>query len=94
MKRGLKESEADVKQTDRKEYSDQKEYSLEENFVRLEQVIGDLEKEDITLEEAFSAYSRGMAILKACNEQIDSVEKRVLKLTEEGALQELEEMGE
>lgn len=64
--------------------------SLEENFARLEELIGEMEREDIPLEEAFRAYSAGMAVLKQCSEQIDRVEKQVLKLTEEG---ELEEFG-
>lgn len=63
--------------------------SLEENFARLEETIERLESEDITLEGAFAAYSEGMAILKQCNEQIDRVEKQVLKLTEQGELEEL-----
>lgn len=67
----------------------QKQPSLEENFDRLERTIELLESDDISLEDAFSAYSEGMAILKACNDQIDKVEKKVLKLTQEGSLQEL-----
>lgn len=64
-------------------------YSLEENFSRLEQEIEKLEAEDVTLEEAFQAYSAGMKLLKECNSQIDKVEKKVLKLTAEGQLEEL-----
>lgn len=67
-----------------------RELSLEENFERLEELIGELDRDDILLEEAFEAYSAGMAILKKCNDQIDKVEKQVLKLTKEG---ELEEFG-
>ncbi|MCH5342984.1 MAG: exodeoxyribonuclease VII small subunit [Acetatifactor sp.] len=63
--------------------------TLEENFARVEETIERLESEDITLEGAFAAYSQGMAILKQCNEQIDRVEKQVLKLTEQGELEEL-----
>ena len=44
--------------------------SLEENFDRLEETIEKLEQEDLPLEEAFRAYSEGMAILKQCNDQI------------------------
>ena len=62
---------------------------LEENFARLEAVIELLEAEDVSLEDAFSAYSTGMAILKECNEQIDKVEKKVLKLSGQGVLEEL-----
>ena len=70
--------------------SEQKDtYSLEENFARLEETIEKLEAGDISLEEAFNAYSAGMIILKECNDQIDRVEKKVLKLSEEGGLEEL-----
>ena len=67
---------------------EQKSYTLEENFERLEQVIGILERDDVPLEEAFRAYSQGMSILKLCNDEIDRVEKQVLKLTEDGCLEE------
>lgn len=64
------------------------EFSLEENFARLEATLEQLESDDISLEDAFRAYSEGMNILKQCNEQIDRVEKQVLKLNEEGQLEE------
>ncbi len=63
--------------------------TLEEGFGRLEEIIGRLEDEDISLEDAFAAYSEGMILLKNCNEQIDRVEKQVLKLSEDGSLEEL-----
>lgn len=60
----------------------EKKLSLEENFTKLEETIARLEAEDISLEEAFTAYSQGMALLKSCNEQIDMVEKKILVLSE------------
>lgn len=66
-----------------------KQPSLEENFARLDETIEKLEDDDISLEDAFKAYSEGMAVLKVCNDQIDRVEKQVLKLTQEGSLEEL-----
>lgn len=65
-------------------------FSLEENFARLEEAIDRLGDEELPLEEAFQTYSLGMSILKACNDQIDRVEKQVLKLTEEGQLEEFD----
>lgn len=70
---------------------EQETYSLEENFSRLEDTMERLEQEDIPLEEAFRAYSEGMAILKQCSDQIDRVEKQVLKLNEDGQLEEFED---
>ena len=63
---------------------------LEDNFLKIEEVIEKLEAEDISLEDAFAAYSEGMQLLKTCNDQIDKVEKQVLKLTEDGELTELQ----
>jgi len=61
----------------------QKALTLEENFAKLEDTIALLEDDEISLEEAFTAYKQGMDLLKSCNEQIDKVEKQVLVLSEE-----------
>ena len=66
----------------------EKDVSLEDNFAKLEETIALLETEDISLEDAFAAYSKGMELLKSCNEQIDRVEKKVLILGENGDMQE------
>ncbi len=68
-----------------------RELSLEENFGRLDEIIERMESDELSLEEAFRAYSDGMRLLKTCNDQIDRVEKQVLKLTEEGELEEFED---
>ena len=74
----------------KKKAEEQEQRSLEENFSELEELIEQLEVEDISLEEAFTAYSKGMNVLKKCNEQIDRVEKQVMKLNEEGGLEPLD----
>ena len=74
----------------RKKAEEQEQHSLEENFSTLEELIEQLEAEDISLEEAFTAYSKGMNLLKQCNDQIDRVEKQVMKLNEEGELEPLD----
>ena len=43
-----------------------------------------LENPESSLEESFQYYNEGMQLLKRCNETIDSVEKKVLVLDEEG----------
>ena len=65
-----------------------KQPGLEENFRKLEEIIQRLEDDSLPLEEAFSAYSEGMTVLKQCNDQIDRVEKQVLKLSGDGQLEE------
>lgn len=67
-----------------------KQASLEENFEKIEEIISLLASDDIPLEEAFRAYTSGLAVLKQCNDQIDRVEKQVLKLSEEGMPEEFD----
>ena len=68
-----------------------KERSLEENFEKIEELIQVLANPDVTLEDAFGAYSQGVALLKKCNDQIDRVEKQVLVLGGNGELEALDE---
>ena len=65
-----------------------RELPLEESFEVLEELISRLEAEDITLEESFKVYREGMEILKDCNGRIDRVEKKVLKMNEDGQTDE------
>ena len=74
----------------KKKVEEQEQRTLEEKFSELEELLEQLEAEDISLEDAFAAYSKGMNVLKQCNEQIDRVEKQVMKLNEEGGLEPLD----
>lgn len=66
----------------------EEELSLEEAFEQIEEVISHLETEEITLEQSFQEYNRGMKLLQHCNETIDRVEKKVLQINEDGGLDE------
>jgi exodeoxyribonuclease VII small subunit len=65
-----------------------KELTLEQTFEKLEDTIGKLQQEDISLEDSFKLYKEGMKLIKSCNDRIDRVEKQVLKLNENGELDE------
>lgn len=65
--------------------------SLEEALERLDEAIGKLQSEEISLEESFRLYKEGMEYVKVCSEIIDQVEKKVLMLNQEGSLDELGE---
>jgi exodeoxyribonuclease VII small subunit len=71
--------------------SKKKTRSLEETFDRLEEVIGSMEDEDITLEKSFELYEEGVHLLSDCNDKIDAIEKKVLELSGDGSLSEFEE---
>lgn len=75
------ETAVTAEETDKKE-------NLEEMFQDLEKVIKDMENSDVTLEQSFDLYNRGMNILKECGRTIDEVEKKVLVLDEDGATHE------
>ncbi len=66
-----------------------KEFKLEESFEKLSEIIGSLEKPDITLEHSFTLYQEGMKLLKACNDSIDQVEKELIILSGNGETNEL-----
>lgn len=61
-----------------------KEFKLEEAFEKLNMIIEELEKPDISLENSFSLYQEGMKLLKTCNDSIERVEKELIVLGESG----------
>lgn len=61
--------------------------NLEDLFAEVEQLIAHME-EDISLDESFVCYEQGMKKLKLCSERIDSIEKKMLVLNEQGMLEE------
>ena len=66
--------------------------SLEENFAEIEALLEELEQDDISIDDAFDKYSRGIELLKQCDRSIDKVEKKVLKLMEDGKTEEFADM--
>lgn len=64
----------------------QESLTLEESFAELDAVVERLESRDISLEESFQVYQRGMKLLRECGEKIDRVEKEILQLDENGEL--------
>ena len=66
------------------------EKTLEQVFAELENVIGEMEKPDVSLEDSFRLYHKGMDMLKSCNEKIDKIEKKMLILDDEGVSHEFE----
>lgn len=69
---------------------DKKEETLEEMFTQLESVIKTMEQGDVSLEETFNLYHKGMNMLKSCNDKIDKVEKKMLILDDKGEAHEFE----
>lgn len=67
-----------------KNQNSEKEWSLEEAFGRLDEIIEKLEQRETTLEDSFNGYQEGMQLLKLCNERLDTVEKKMMVLNDDG----------
>ena len=65
--------------------------SLEETLGLLDETIAKLQSEEVSLEESFELYKKGMDYVRMCSDTIDQVEKKVLMLNQEGKLDELGE---
>lgn len=76
------------KETDKNTEKETEGLTIEETFARLDETIAQLESGDIPLEEALGAYEQGMKYIKACNDAIDRVEKKVMIIRENGELDE------
>lgn len=62
--------------------------TLEEIFAKLDTIVEKLEEGETSLEDSFRLYQKGMEMLKQCNDKIDTVEKQVLILEENGETHE------
>ena len=68
--------------------AEQKEQTLEEIFKEMEGLLEALESREISLEDSFEKYKEGMELLKAAGEKIDTVEKAMLILNDQGEADE------
>lgn len=67
---------------------EKQETTIEESLKELDAIVEKLESREISLEDSFSMYQKGMELLKQCNNKIDMVEKKMLKMNEDGELSE------
>ena len=63
--------------------------TIEEAFAQIEEIIGQLEKPDVTLDESFRLYQQGVGQVRACTALLDEIEKKMLILNAEGGLDEV-----
>ncbi len=64
------------------------EKTLEEAFEELDVLAEKLEDRETSLEDSFHLYKQGMELLKYCNDKLDTVEKKMLQMNEDGTLDE------
>lgn len=68
--------------------------SIEESFDYLDEVIEKMEDPDISLEDSFTLYEKGMKVLKEVSKAVDEVEKKVRLIDDDGNEEEAEEQDE
>lgn len=59
-----------------------KEQTLEEAFGSLDEIIEKMEDSELSLDESFTLYSKGIELLKFCNEKIEKIETDIKLVTE------------
>jgi exodeoxyribonuclease VII small subunit len=69
---------------------EEKKLTVEEAFAVIDEKIKSLEREDISLEDSFKEYREGMELLKYCHQSIEEVEQQVLKIAQDGSLEDFE----
>ena len=65
-----------------------KEPGLEERFAAIESILEQMDDENVTLDRSFELYKEGLEQIKAANHSLDTIEKAMLVLNEQGELEE------
>ncbi len=59
--------------------------SFEQMMARLEELVKHLERGDLSLDESIRAFEEGIKLVKQCTSVLGEAEKKIQRLTEEGA---------
>ena len=64
--------------------------TIEEGFAFLDESVKKLSDEDVSLEESFAVYEKAMQVLKETHDKIETVEKKVMVISENGSEEEFQ----
>ena len=69
----------------------EKEMTFEASLKRLEEIVGALEKGDVSLSDSMAMFEEGTALIRRCSTLLDSAEQQVVRLKKgaDGAPEEL-----
>lgn len=67
---------------------EKKEPGLEERFAKIDSILDAMEDENVTLDRSFALYKEGMEQIKAAGQSLDTIEKAMLVLNQDGKLEE------
>ena len=63
--------------------SKKEDLTFEKAMEVLEEIVGDLEEGGLPLEESLTKFSRGIELIKYCNEKLSETEKKIEVLIKE-----------
>jgi len=58
-----------------------KQKSYEESVKRLQEIVAELEKTNITLEQSMKLFEEGVVLVKECGEVLDTAQQKVEQLS-------------
>ena len=58
----------------------EKKQSFEESLKRLEEIVGALEKGDVSLSDSMAMFEEGTALIRGCTDMLDAAEQQVVRL--------------
>ena len=62
------------------------ELSFEEALATLQETVGQLESGEQSLQQSLALYEKGQALVRYCQEKLDSAALRIEQLTEDGEI--------
>ncbi|MBE6549774.1 MAG: exodeoxyribonuclease VII small subunit [Ruminococcaceae bacterium] len=65
-----------------------KDINFEVSIKRLDEISASLERENVSLEDALTLYEEGVKLVRICNEQLESAERKIklLKMSPDGEM--------
>ncbi len=57
---------------------------FEENLARLEEIISQLEKGDVSLGDSLKLFDEGVQLIRLCSQKLDTAEARIAELVANG----------
>ena len=68
---------------------EEKNQNFEEEMIKLENIVTELEKSDLSLDDSVKKFEEGINISKECNKMLETAEKKISILLEnDGGIEE------
>lgn len=67
------------------------EHTIEQGFANLEELIKKMESQEVSLDDSFELYKKGMEELQYCGSKIEATKKAVMAINKDGSIGVFEE---